>query len=190
MTEPSTSEALHAIAVAVANLKLPETASADLIRRHEHEVNRLSVAAGVLASRLKALTLEAEQTEGISPLDPRLVLVHLEKSLPPGADEHDLAARYARWAKACELVGSPPAPVSSPAPMTAPLELTEAEAAALLGIMRDELVRYGVQPTTAETKRTWREFWRREGRRWGRGTPGWGPEEGAADRPPVLAPWA
>ena len=182
-------------------LDLPDSATALQCEVFRARVDRLSVMIGGLRNLQAVQDAEATERDGVSPLDPRLIMTHLAGASGVGSTAQELAELFGVYQQALLLIqGSPAAPpVAAPvappvappaAPVaTAPRELTDEQAAALLVLMRDEMLRYNVQPTIENVKRTWVNFWRREGRRWGPDTAGWGPQENARDRPAVLTPW-
>jgi hypothetical protein len=161
-------------------LQLPDTPTDLQIQHYRAQVEMQSVLIGGLRA------LAAVQSAAPGP-DPLSVLVHIKAS-SPDATPAQMAAQYADIMAAAALVAAPVPAL--PVPAGAPHELSDMQAADLLAIMAPEMRRYGVQPTVTETQRIWREYWRKEGRRWARDTPGWGPEEDAPDRPAVLAAWA
>lgn len=169
------------------SMSLADNATAEQRTLYSARVDRLSVLIGGLRNLAAVQASESMESDGVSPLDPRLIMVHLAGHAGAGVDANGLVSIYRSYEQALKLIGQQPA--ATPVPTAAPRNLTDEEATVLLSLMRDELVRYGVEPTVLNVQRTWRDYWRREGRRWGPSTPGWGPQENAPDRPAVLTPW-
>ncbi len=182
------SDRIAAMIAELESMSLADNATAEQRAVFSARVDRLSVLIGGLRNLAAVQASESMESEGVSPLDPRLIMVHLAGHAGAGVDAEELVGIYRSYEQALKLIGQQPAPTPAPV-VTAPRNLTDEQATVLLSLMRDELVRYGVEPTVLNVQRTWRDYWRREGRRWGPSTPGWGPQEGAPDRPAVLTPW-